>query len=501
MSSPPPEAVGDAGAPSSSGTLPQDISDVSKSTVDQLQAADQKASGQSIQQAGQPHMNPSYQLSQPKLETGVSENENFIQQEEHHYQPEQEQPRCENQLQQAEANSFQLAEKGTDYVGQQSLTGSMEDVAQPSGDQQHVNPVVGQQAPHGAQETRKRGYQPSIPFNMLIPILQAHLDRDKDMQLQSVWAKLRRNEVHKDDFLRVIRNIVGDQMLKQAAHKVFAQMQAQAQRNNNQGNANQHPSSSLASTAASGSAKLPDQLVRMPTPPNQGHKSQASSSPQNFVPLSGTQMQSSMHYFAHDNSIQKPDVKGVHAVPNRPPGMSLPIPLQTSNKQLQPTEIQQASQQLYGTTNTPQSYPRPTSGSMPLRPQSQAPETRPPFHPHGRIPAKIGTVPTHPTMQQNASARQMQQNKDIKNNAYNPSANTKQGSEPAGKARQVGPGGPSAKLQGKQAAPKTSTPPAARTKKSGGQKKSLETAGSAPPPTRQKTKDSWSLPGTKHRST
>jgi hypothetical protein len=35
---------------------------------------------------------------------------------------------------------------------------------------------------------------------------------------------LQRNEVHKDDFLRVIRNIVGDQMLKQAAHKVFAQV-------------------------------------------------------------------------------------------------------------------------------------------------------------------------------------------------------------------------------------------------------------------------------------
>ncbi|KAL5658529.1 hypothetical protein ACJX0J_031692, partial [Zea mays] len=32
-----------------------------------------------------------------------------------------------------------------------------------------------------------------------------------------------RNEVNKDDFLRVIVNIVGDQMLKQAAHKVFVQ--------------------------------------------------------------------------------------------------------------------------------------------------------------------------------------------------------------------------------------------------------------------------------------
>ncbi|KAM0834433.1 hypothetical protein ACQ4PT_063589 [Festuca glaucescens] len=443
---------------------PQGISGLSKPIVGQLQAAEQEGSTQTSQEVGQPHMNPSNQLSQPTLVTGDSENENFIQQEQHHYQPE-EQPRSENQLQQSETNSFQLAEKGTEYVSQQSLTGSMEDASQPHLDQQHVNPVSGQQAPPGAQETRKKGYQPSIPFNMLIPILQEHLDRDKDMQLQSVWAKLRRNEVHKDDFLRVIRNIVGDQMLKQAAHKVFAQMQAQAQRNK-QGNANQHSFSPQASTqqsSASGSAKLPDQQVRMPTPPNQVQKSQASSSPQTFVPLSGTQMHNSMHYFAHDNSIQAPDAKGVHAMPNRPPIMNPSTPLQTSNKQLQPTKIQQVSQQLYGATNTPQSYPRPTIGSMPLRPQSLASETRPPLHSHGMVPAKIGTVPTHPTMQQNAPARQMQQNKDMKN--------------------------PSAKLHGKQAAPKTSTPPAAKTnKKSGGQKKSLEMAGSAPAPSSKKQK-------------
>uniref|UniRef100_A0ACD5Z2R9 Uncharacterized protein n=1 Tax=Avena sativa TaxID=4498 RepID=A0ACD5Z2R9_AVESA len=437
MASPPPEPGGDAGAPLSSGTLPQDISDASKSIGCQLQAAEQEGSAQTSQQ------------------------------ERHHYQPE-EQPTSENQLQQAEINSFQLAEKGTEYVGQQGLTGSMEDVAQPSLDQQHVTPVAGQKAPPGAQETRKKGCQPSIPFNMLIPILQAHLDRDKDMQLQSVWAKLKRNEVHKDDFLRVIRNIVGDQMLKQAAHKVFAQMQAQAQRNN-PGNANQQSLSSQASTQqghVSGLAKLPHQQVRMPTPPNQGQKSQASSSSQTFVPLSGTQTHNSMHYFAHDNSIQSPDAKGVHAMPNRPPSMNPPIPLQTSNKQLQPTKIQQVSQQLYGTNKT-QSYPRPTSGSMPLRPQSSAAETRPPLQSHGMVPAKVGTVPTRPTTQQK-----------------------KQDSESSGKAGQVGTGGPLAKSHGKQAAPKTSTPPAARTnKKSGGQKKSLEVAGSAPAPSskRQKT--------------
>jgi transcription initiation factor TFIID subunit 4 len=199
-------------------------------------------------------------------------------------------------------------------------------------------------------------------------------------------------------------------------------MQSQTQRNK-QGNANQHSLSSQASTQqspASGSAKLPDQQVRMPTPTNQGHKSQASSSPQTFVPLSGTQMHNSVHYFSHENSIQTPDAKGVHAMPNRPPSMNPPTPLQTSKKQLQPTKIQQVSQHLYGTNNTPQSYPRPTSGSMPLRPQSLASETRPPLHSHGMVPA-IGTTPTHPTMQQSA-----------------------------GKARQVGTGGPSAKSHGKQ---------------------------------------------------
>lgn len=110
---------------------------------------------------------------------------------EHDHQPEQEPPHSENHLKQAEPNSFQFAEKETGYAGLQNFTGPKVDVGQTSGEQQHVKQMVGQQAPPGAQDARKRGYQPSIPFNMLIPILQAHLDRDKDMQLQTVWAKLR----------------------------------------------------------------------------------------------------------------------------------------------------------------------------------------------------------------------------------------------------------------------------------------------------------------------
>ncbi|KAG8060046.1 hypothetical protein GUJ93_ZPchr0002g26415, partial [Zizania palustris] len=355
------------------------------------------------------------QLSQPKLVSEGSGNEMPAQLKQHNHQPEQEsQPHSQNHQQQAETNSFQLAEKETGYAGIQSFVGSKVDMAQTSGDPQHAKQTTGQQAPPAAQDARKRAYQPSIPFNMLIPILQAHLDRDKDMQLQDVWAKLRRNEVNKDNFLKIIRNIVGDQMLKQAAHNVFAQMQANAQRNsqanvNQQTNANQYSLPSQVSS--SGSAQLHDQQDHMSSAPNQGQKSQASSSSQAFVP-SSIQVQSSMA--ANDNSIQQPVSKGMHAMPNRP-----------------------------------------------LAINSES-EIKPSLHPHGTVPAKIGTAATHPSMQHNAT----------------------------GKARPVGTGGSSMKLQGKQVPPNTSTPPTTRAnKKSAGQKKSLET-GSTPPPPSKKQKTS-----------
>ncbi|KAJ4755482.1 TBP-associated factor 4 [Rhynchospora pubera] len=79
-----------------------------------------------------------------------------------------------------------------------------------------------------ASKKAAKGGAPTIPFQMLMPILRPHLDKDRDMQLQQVFTKLRSNEVTKEDFLRVIRNIVGDQMLRQAAHTVHLQMQAQA---------------------------------------------------------------------------------------------------------------------------------------------------------------------------------------------------------------------------------------------------------------------------------
>ncbi|TVU50187.1 hypothetical protein EJB05_01549, partial [Eragrostis curvula] len=188
-----------------------------------------------VNKLGNKHVNVTDPLSLPKEAEG-SNNEQPVKVEQDNSHHQQEQLQLENQLQQAETNSFQLAEKETGYFGQQSFASSSVDVAHPSADQQNVKQTVAQQAPAGGQDTRKG---PFIALNMLISILQAHLDRDKDMQLQTLWAKLRRNEVGIEDFLRVIRNIVGDQMLMQAAHRVSLQRYGPVQ-TSKQANPGQH---------------------------------------------------------------------------------------------------------------------------------------------------------------------------------------------------------------------------------------------------------------------
>ncbi|WVZ62298.1 hypothetical protein U9M48_012062, partial [Paspalum notatum var. saurae] len=432
------------------GTSRQDSSVMSEAPDSQRQATQQEGSVQASQQEGQ-HVNAADQLPKQEPVTEGSKSEQLVNVEQQNSDIQQAHP--ENQQQQADTDSFQLAEKETGHFGQQSSDGAKVDVAQPSGFQQNAKPTVGQQAQAGAQDTKKG---PSIPFNMLIPILQAHLDRDKDMQLQTVWAKLRRNEVHKDDFLRVIRNIVGDQMLKQAAHKVFLQMQAQAQRNN-QANPSQHSLFSQVAaqqTPSRGSAQLHDQKVRPPGPPNHAQKNPVSSSPQDL---------------AHDNPNQTPEAKGTNDVPNQPSKMNSAVSLQTKNRQHQPTQFQQASQQIYGASNPgAQGYPRSITGS--LRSPSPVPETQPSMQAPGVAPAKIVPPPTHPMMQHNEAAWQMHRNKEVKTNA-----NVKQNSSAKGK-------------QGTANSTQNASGGAKSNKKSGGQKKSLEAASPTQPSSKkQKT--------------
>ncbi|XP_074309425.1 transcription initiation factor TFIID subunit 4b isoform X2 [Silene latifolia] len=71
--------------------------------------------------------------------------------------------------------------------------------------------------------------QKQIPFGSLLPIILPDLDKDKAMQLQTLYTKLKRNEIPKEGFVRHMRGIVGDQMLRLAVVKMQAKNPSQQQ--------------------------------------------------------------------------------------------------------------------------------------------------------------------------------------------------------------------------------------------------------------------------------
>ncbi|KAI3950038.1 hypothetical protein MKW92_013797 [Papaver armeniacum] len=65
-----------------------------------------------------------------------------------------------------------------------------------------------------------------VPFGLLIPMVMPHLEKDKAQQLKSLYTKLRNNEINKDGFVRHMKGIVGDKMLRMAFHAELAKDQA-----------------------------------------------------------------------------------------------------------------------------------------------------------------------------------------------------------------------------------------------------------------------------------
>ncbi|KAL8501453.1 hypothetical protein ACS0TY_020836 [Phlomoides rotata] len=67
-----------------------------------------------------------------------------------------------------------------------------------------------------------------VPFGMVLHILLPQLEKDRAMQLNMLYFKLKKKEISKDDFIRHMRSIVGDQKLRLALYKLQAQAQPQA---------------------------------------------------------------------------------------------------------------------------------------------------------------------------------------------------------------------------------------------------------------------------------
>ncbi|CAJ1972025.1 unnamed protein product [Sphenostylis stenocarpa] len=111
-----------------------------------------------------------------------------------------------------------------------------------------------QQATVSEQPSSQGNRSKQKPFGLLLPILLRQLAKDRAMQLQTLFAKLKKGEIPKDSFVRLLKGIVGDQMLRLALAEV--QMR-QPQARPNQASAGQQLPLRM-STVSSGARQLND---------------------------------------------------------------------------------------------------------------------------------------------------------------------------------------------------------------------------------------------------
>ncbi|KAF5194613.1 Transcription initiation factor tfiid subunit 4b [Thalictrum thalictroides] len=147
----------------------------------------------------------------------------------------------------------------------------LQPVSQNSSQQQHGSPATGNKHNHNlsrksgleifeqnstGEEYRMRkpdqhqystraadseNHNKQVSIGTLLSVIVPHIDKDKVMQLQTLYSKLKKREIHKNGFLTHLRSIVGDQMLIQAVQmqgQAKAKAQAQAASNSQKSSQN-----------------------------------------------------------------------------------------------------------------------------------------------------------------------------------------------------------------------------------------------------------------------
>ncbi|XP_042510537.1 transcription initiation factor TFIID subunit 4b-like isoform X2 [Macadamia integrifolia] len=127
---------------------------------------------------------------------------------------------------QVEQNSLQMSQKNGAQISEQSPGHLPEKERLPVADSQNQYPKLqkmNNQLTTAADQASNPVFRGKLPFAMFLPVMEANLDKDRAMQLRTIFAKLRKNEINKEDFVRHMRNIAGDNMVKQAVAKVQMQ--------------------------------------------------------------------------------------------------------------------------------------------------------------------------------------------------------------------------------------------------------------------------------------
>ncbi|ONL99063.1 Transcription initiation factor TFIID subunit 4b [Zea mays] len=287
--------------------------------------------------------------------------------------------------------------------------------------QQSMQQMKNQQTPvtnqtNSATTTAKA---PVVTFHMLIPILSRYLDKARDIEVQSIFAKLRKNEVSKEYFLKTVRNIVGDKLLKQAASQY--QMQAQRSPQTNPSNYSLSGQVSGQQTAPSGSVTGDEQKGYPGAHTIPMRQAIASTRPPQFRPSSSGQMRSNTGYPPSQTNLHKAnemgnmsDGKGVHMLQTRPPNNSIPV--QTMQHHVQRP---QTSSPVFGANSIhARPFPRPLGGpAAPFRPQMADSNPKAQLI-QGAVTTVSGSVPTRSIVSGNApgnqSTRQQSANKEQK---------------------------------------------------------------------------------------
>ncbi|KAJ0025832.1 hypothetical protein Pint_08666 [Pistacia integerrima] len=149
-----------------------------------------------------------------------------------------------------------------------------------------------------ASNPMNRGKQ--VPFALLLPALIPHLDKDRAMQLHTLYGKLKKNEILKDIFVRHMRDIVGDQMLRLAVSKMQSQMGTKQFQLQSQASARQQHLRMPSPSA--GATQFSDTHSFAPL----HHKGSNSTADPAHAPASTVQMQVGSTFAIKENNAQKP---------------------------------------------------------------------------------------------------------------------------------------------------------------------------------------------------
>ncbi|XP_041017175.1 transcription initiation factor TFIID subunit 4b [Juglans microcarpa x Juglans regia] len=232
------------------------LSQVSNHTPSQLPQWETANQDQSIECQIQPDQKGAQQLEQPlsgmelKQHASVIENQqqqsdapdvlNNVQMQEKRSQDDSQQGQTQNNsLQNPQTSGMQISEKPSISIHESDRRPGLEGESQYAKLQKMSNQqaTITEQASNPINRSRPG----QVPFGVLLPVLQAQLDKDRAMQLQTIFAKLKKNEIPKEGFVRHMRGIVGDHMLKLAVMKIQSQPSSNQFQLQAQASARQHP--------------------------------------------------------------------------------------------------------------------------------------------------------------------------------------------------------------------------------------------------------------------